>query len=183
MADYSPDFTARIKVRYTAGTATHTQTWRIPGPPENVDILSALAVIQAFYDALTPILWEDAAVLSTLVAAKDSSVFLPTSTALTMTGSTALATATGSVKSAAASFVGRTLEGLRVIVYQYGIAMMPDEIDNFRFNPGEQAEIDAAIAELQDAGAVLVGNDGNQAHWYSYANFKSNDYWVGQVRG
>lgn len=186
MANYAPDFTARLKVRYRAGGQVHTQTWRLPGDPSLAQIAAAEAVINGFYSALAPILWDDASILSVTVAGADSPVFLPIASSLTMSGDTSIATATGSARSAAASFVGRTAGGLRVIVFQYGIAMVPGESgtpSDFRWNPGEDVHIDDAVAALQGAGPALVGNDGLDAVWYSYVNFKDNDYWVGQVRG
>lgn len=185
MPDYAPNYTHRIRVRYTACGAVHTQTWRVTAPAGITERTNAFNSIQAFYDALTALLSDDCAVLSVSEALVDSDVFLPSAFSLTLVGTYDASVNGRSKKASATSFVGRSIAGLRAVIYQYGIvhSFASSEVpsDDFRITRDEVTEYGDAIDAL-NASTALVGNDGFSAVWYPYVNAKYNDYWLRRVR-
>lgn len=184
MPDFYPAFTARYRIRYSAGQGAHTQTWRFPGVGSGPELAAAQTAISGYYDSIQPALWDDFAILNTAVALRGSDLFLPVPN-LVVTGAIDSTNRKPRHKAAALSFVGRTAAGLRAVIYQYGVALATGqdaELDDFRLITGEHSDVDNAILSLISAGSTLCGNDGNTISWYSYANGKYNDYWLRKVR-
>lgn len=184
MPDYAPNFTARLRVRYRAAFANHTQTWRYPGVGDGAELGSAQVSIETFYTAISTFMFSDWSVLGVSYALRGSDIFLPTA-GFAVTGAIDIAGKPARIKATACSFVGRTQQGLRAIIYQYGINKgIGDDADSddFRVNPGEDTTTDGAVAALVAAGTNLCGNDGNAINWYPYMNVKYNDYWERKVR-
>ena len=187
MPAYAPNYTPRLRVRYHAALANHSQTWRFPTTGvASVGLVAAIAAVQAYYDDLAELFWDDLEFISMSYAQIDSDVFLPVGT-LTISGAIATPTGDPSIKAQACSFVGRTELGQPAKIFQYGLAIASEDNPNasdFRITPLELAPIDTAIAELNGfiTGLVLCGSDGTAVTWYPYANFKDMDYWVKRVR-
>jgi len=185
MPDFAPDYTARYRVRYTDGTANHTQTWRYPGAGDGPELGAVSLAVLNYYTAMSPKLWDDFALLAVSYALKDSSIFLPLAVG-TVVGTVAPAGLRKKMhKANALSFIGRTNGGHRVVFYQYGFVQYVGEssvTEDFRIFASEDGDIDNAIAALIAAGADLVGNDGQAVNWYPYVNVGENDYWKGKVR-
>lgn len=187
MTAYAPNFTARLRVKYHAALANHSQTWRFPSfGVGGAGLAAAEAAVQAFYDDIAPVMYDDWAFISSSFADVDSDVFLPAAS-FTLTGTITTPTTDPSIKAGGVSFVGRSSGGQPAKVFQYGISVPISDSHNagdFRINPTEIPEIDTAIAELNGfiAGLVLCGSDGQAVTWYPYANFKDMDYWVKRIR-
>jgi hypothetical protein len=184
MPAFAPNFTARLKVHYHAANANHTQQFRclvLGGGFATVDAL--IVDVQAYYDAIAPNMFDDWAILDVSVAAEGALVFVPHGT-LTVTGSIPVAGAPARIKAGQLSFPGRSDNGNPHIVYQYGWASPPGDAtegDDFRINPGEDTDIDNAIAALQ-ASTIMVANDGGGCNFKTYANLKYNDNWTKKIR-
>lgn len=186
MPDFAPNYTHRIRVSYRAAGANHSQLWRVLPPADVTTRALAFGTIQSFYDSLSSVLADDAAVLSVTEAFVDSDIFLPAGFALTMTGSLSMATFGPSKKASATSWVGRSVAGLRAIVFMYGLIhnMSDSELpgNDFRVTAAESAYVADSVGVLNGGSTGLAANDGNPVSWYSYVNVKYNDYWVRKVR-
>lgn len=192
MADFAPNFTARVRFKYRAVGRIHHLQVRVPTQGSSgVNIDAAITKMGAFFGALSANLSDDFIILAVDFAAENSTVFLPASS-LSVTGSAPLADLTTNRKRAAAqhlSFVGRSTAGQRAIFFLYGyigklITDDADDIpDDFRYFGAEQADIQDATGVLNSSeGILLCANDGVSASWSRYANAKYNDFWVGKTR-
>jgi hypothetical protein len=184
MPAFAPNFTARLKVRYFAGGATHSQLWRsltLGGGFATVDAL--IGEVQSYYDAIAGSIFDDWAILDVSVAAEGALIFIPHGT-LTVTGLASTVGMPARAKASQISYPARTDNGNPWIVYQYGWANMIGSAvtgDDFRFNIGEDGDVDAGLAALQ-AMTIPVGNDGSGLNFKNYANVKYNDNWEKKVR-
>lgn len=187
MPAYAPNFTPRLKIRYHAALANHTQTWRFQQVGvAGVNLAATVAAIQAVYDLLTPIMFDDWAVLDVSYADINSDVFLPT-TGLTALGTVAIAGTSPSIKAQAVSFVGRSLGGQPAKIAQFGVSTESfgeEQAQDYRISPGEDATIDGVIALLNTYSSPLLitANDILGIAWKTYANTKPYDFWVKKVR-
>lgn len=77
------------------------------------------------------------------------------------------------------AFQGRSSGGRRVRLSIYGIK--PEEND-YRFNAGDNADIDQAIVDLNAMVNCFLAIDGVKPQWYSYANTGWNAYWQRRLR-
>lgn len=183
--DFAPNYTHRIKVRYFACGAAHSQVWRSASNDGLVERTGAFNTIQAYYDALQALLSDDLALLSISEAAANSDIFLPSPFTLSLVGTADYSTFGPSKKASSTSFVGRSVAGLRAIIYQYGIvhSMASSETpsNDFRVTRDEVTEYGDAIDAL-NAAVGMVANDDFVIVWYPYVNAKYNDYWLRRVR-
>lgn len=187
MSAYAPNFTARLRVKYTAAGAIHTQTWRVPSYGTlGINIAALRAAVENIWSDLQPRLYDDVSCVGCTYAVENSNIFLPTD-AIVMSGDIVTPTTDPRIKAFAVSLVGRTALGQPAKNFFYGMSSPDSEgagSENYRINPGENADVDAAIATANGflAGLVLCGSDGTGVTWYPYANTKPNDYWVKRVR-
>lgn len=187
MPAYAPNFTPRLKVRYRAAQANHTQLWRFPQVGvAGVNLAASVAAIQAVYDLLTPIMFDDWSVLDLSYADLNSDVFLPT-TGLVAIGTESMVGLDPDIKAQAISFVGRTVGGQPAKMAQFGMnveGFVGDNGNDFRISPGDDATIDGVIALLNTYNSPLLicGSDKLAVSWKAYANVKDYDYWVKRVR-
>jgi hypothetical protein len=186
VADYAPNYTPRLRVRYKAAGRIHTQTWRFVGTGATPDITAAIAAVNNYYSAISPSMLSDWTLVGAAAAGRDSNIFVPVTGVVFGTGPTPFDPADRAVTALALSFVGRTVLGLRAVVYQYGTAFSDIGVagvgNDFRIYAAEDSNIANAITALQGAGATLCGNDGDAISWYPYVNLKVNDYWLHRVR-
>jgi len=186
MPAYSADFTARFKVRYHAADHNHSQTWRFAGVGGEPELTAVRDFLTNWYAALAPDMWDDLALISCSVAARDSSIFLPAAPFTMATGGTDSASLTPGSVPVAASFTGRSNFGNQWKIFQYGWASLPGgggAPNDYRITEAELTSIADANAALAVAFGVIIANDGGNVYVNPYANVKANDYWVGQVRG
>lgn len=187
MTSYAPNYSARLRVKYRAALGVHTQTWRFPDYGTlGIGLAAAQSAVEAIWSHLTPILFDDTQCLACTYAITDSNIFLPTSI-ISLLGALPTPTNDPSIKAYGVSMVGRTATGQPAKNFFYGISQ--DAIDvadgqNFRLNPGENTDMDAAIAEANGflIPLALCGSDRTGVTWYPYANQKPNDYWVKRLR-
>jgi hypothetical protein len=186
MPAFAPNWTGRLKVSYFAAQAIHSQTWRYAGPATGSGVSDLTTVIQSFYDALTPVMWDDFIINSVTVADVDSSIFLPIANPFTVSGDVVTAgTFEPDNKAEATVFVGRSTGGHPWKMTQYGVAYDSLEVvtqKNYRILESENPDIAAALAALTAGGGALLANDANPVAIYNYANIKPNDRWVKKVR-
>jgi len=76
-------------------------------------------------------------------------------------------------------FVGRTSGGRRARLFIFGAGLLGG---NYRWNPGENASVDSAIATLQAQSPGWQAIDGLVPVWKSYANGGVNDAIVKDLR-
>lgn len=183
--DFAPNYTHRIRIRYFACGAAHSQLWRSASNDGITERTGAFAAIQAYYTALQSLLADDTALLSISEASANTDVFLPSPFTLTLLGAADVSTFGPSRKASSTSFVGRSVAGLRAIVYQYGIvhSFESSEVpaNDFRVTRDEVPAYGDAIDALNGA-TGMVANDDQVIVWYPYVNAKFNDYWLRRVR-
>ena len=164
--------TARYRVNYTAALHDHSFQIRSLASPSAVG-----AHINAFFTALSPMLFP-VVITNVEFAAAGSDVYN-----LILTGSEGAAFGSGvptvSVQALAYNFIGRTGGGRRVRRAVFGAN---NTGVNFRFSPGENGAIDAAVAQLVSAGTLILGIDNNIPTWKTYVNAKYFDHWVTEGR-
>lgn len=188
MPDFAPNFTCRIRIRYTSLGRIHTQQWRCPFVGAGgAGAAAAITQIQTIYDAIGPGMPPDWAVLATSVAAEDSDIFLPFTGPVPVSGgSTPPDSVLKRLKATHLSFTGRSASGNRAVVYFYGyvansLVDVADLTDDFRLLATEDATISGTVGALNTSPG-LCANDGEVVFWNEYANIKPNDYWVKKTR-
>jgi hypothetical protein len=77
------------------------------------------------------------------------------------------------------SFIGRSTGGRRARIYLYGVNTTATD---YRFLPGENANVDAVIGVLQGSGSDLRAIDDIPPIWKSYANAGVSAHWQKALR-
>lgn len=182
MADFAPNYTARYRLRYTAAGKQHTMLFR-GATKAVVDAAPFVGNISAFLNALAPSLLGTWAVIGADVAEQDSDIFLPASVLPVITASRSGTPGTAPQVPRFCSFVGKTALGHGARIYVFGVSLAPEgtESANYRFEAGENANLDAAILQLQ-SWTALRGPDLAAVSWYSYANYGLNAYYQRKAR-
>jgi hypothetical protein len=172
MAPLPPNNTDRFKVFYT--NAGHQHVMDVRCADSDVDFA---AQMDAFLTALSP------KMLATTIdqvqlSLAGNNFFLPVATDLD--GNT-YGSGAGNAGSAASfiSFGGRSSVARRVKITVFGVN---DTGTDWRFSPGEDSAVDAAIAALQDFDNHFTAIDGSGVTWKNYANAGYNAYWQRQLR-
>src|SRR6185369_7094477 len=172
MTALSPDNTPRYRVHYTVNSHDHTFQLRSHESPFTIGVF-----INAFVAAID---WACYASVINQVefAAAGSNVFNPVTT---WAESTTWGTGTGVGLAVPeyVDFIGRTSGGRRVRLAVFGLGFGDNQ---YRFDPGDNADIDAGIAELVSMGSSLRGIDDLTPVWKNYANMGFNAYWQKAIR-
>jgi hypothetical protein len=165
----NPNNTARYKTFYTVMGQQHDFQVRANAifSPSTLGTF-----IAALFDALDPALYATTIDYSQY-AASGSNVF---NTVTTGAESSTYGSGAGSglLIPQYIGFQGRSTGGHKVRLSIYGIK--PEEND-YRFNPADSAEVDAAIVVLNATANGALAIDGLKPLWYSYANTGFNAYW------
>lgn len=168
------DNTARFKLSYVNDGFTHTLTAR----STPISPATAGTHFDALFTALSPML-PITSILDVQFAAAGSNVFNPVTTGIEGniygSGSGAPIGASENV-----GFVGRTSGGRRARLWVYGINAIASA--DFRFNPGESADVDNAIIAIRAATGLYLGIDGLAPTWKGYANAGVNAFWQRKLR-
>lgn len=184
MADFAPNYTARLRVKYTQGGKSHSQTWRAPSTED--DPAGLVAKVGDYYGDIDGILFDDFEITGADWALADSDVFLPVTPPTSPTGAVAFSGFKPTDAACYVGFVGRTLLGGKARLFQYGTNyganIRTGAFDDWRVTSAEAAAISAAVVRLNETSPSLVGNDDAVAVWYEYANIKYNDRWVRRQR-
>jgi hypothetical protein len=172
MAPLPPNGTPRYKVNYTITSFQHSFQVRSHVSPSAIGTF-----LDAFLTALADALY-GLIVQTVEFAADGSDIFLPVATGIE-----------GNVYSVGSptvtevphfyGFIGRSAAGRKWHLDVFGARTLG--ID-YRLNAGENADVDAAIAVLQGAGATLVGIDDAVVTVYGYANCGANAHFQRKVR-
>jgi len=167
MAPLPANSTPRYKVFYTNSGQQHVMDIRSHASP------SALGTeLDAFFTALSSLL--TSTVIDDLQFAPDgSNVF--NSVSSTFVGNT-YGSGAGSdlVVASYINFIGRSSDGRRIRMAVFGTNSLAAD---FRFVTGENTDVDAAIALLQDPASTLVTIGDLKPVWKNYANAGFNAYW------
>lgn len=172
MAPVDPSNTPRFKFNYTVNGIGHDFQIRSHSSPGAIGTL-----VGAFLTALDDAIF--GMVIDTVEFAADgSNIFLPV-----VTGIEGNTYGSGEAPILAApyfyGFVGRTAAGKRWTLKIFAAGQLGG---NYRYSPGELAELDNAVDALQAFGAALVGIDDAQVTVYSYVNAGVNAYWQRELR-
>lgn len=184
MPDFAPNFTVRYRVKYIVLGRIHRIQFRLERGV--TDFAGAAGKVGTFLSTMESQMYDNFAVLSADAALEDSDVFLPAPAPDSPTGAiSTTGVGTGDVP-LAVSFPGRTINGLRGIVYLYGTQLDPSGPANFlqdyRIQAAELGAVSDAVAALNEISPTFVGNDGTTLIWYPYVNTKPNDHWIKKLR-
>jgi len=184
MADFAPNFTARLRLRYSTLSKTHSLMWRAVNTV--TDPSGLISKLGLFLGDLEPLLYDDWTILGTDFALADSDVFLPVANPTAPTGAFSSAAAPRAAAAIPISFVSRSTAGGKGRFFLYGTGLAQTLFDategDYRISSAEDANISAAIVRLNETSPALVCNDNHTAIWYEYVNIKPNDNWVRKQR-
>ncbi len=166
--------TKRYKFTYTVGGHEHVFQMRAGSASTDV---GAVSTVEDLFAALDPVLWE-LTFTKGEVAADGSDIFVPIATAIpaAVYGSGDPA---GLLVPQFIAFQGRSSGGRKVRLSVYGIK--PEEND-YRFQSGDNSDVDAAVAVLQGSTNYYFSIDDIKPTWYDYANTGFNAYWQRNLR-
>lgn len=167
------DNTARYKVFYTVGGRQHTQEVRVGAVSPAV----FGPAMEAYYEDLDNAI-NDTVIDDVQFAGSGSSIFNSVATSLTGNHYGAGAGSIGEIPYFY-SFVGRTSGARRMRFYQFGANVLGG---NYRFTAGEDARLDAALADIVGFASAFLAIDGLKPVMKSYINAGANAYWQRAVR-
>jgi len=172
MAALPPESTARYRFTYTVTGFHHTGQIRSTMSPASFGVFLTLLV-----DTLDPLMYAST-IDSVEWAASGSNIFNAV-----ITGAEGHGYGTGAGTPTEIpeyiDFLGRSTGGRRTRLTFFGIGVSAGD---YRFQAGENADVDAAIAVLVGTGGSLLCVDGLTPVWKSYANTGFNSYWQKVVR-
>lgn len=176
MAPLPPNSTDRYKIVYTVGGHQHSQIIRTEG----IDDGDFSETMDEYYTAMSSAIYETT-IDDVLFAPAGSNVFSPVSGSIT--GST-YGSGSPSVEGENAyfyDFVGRSPgDGRRVRFFQYGAKGLGGD---YRFAPGENAALDAALAIIDSSTlGMWMAIGGNNPIWKPYIDAGVNAYWQRNLR-
>ena len=174
MASLPADNTARYKVFYDYAGHTHVTQVRAAG----VHSPSSFGTwFDGLMQLLSPVLWA-VGIVRVEFAPSGSNIFNPVTTGIE--GNTyGSGTPVGLLAPQFVSFQGRSSGGHKWRLSIYGIK--PEEND-FRFELGDNGDVDNAVSYVQSASSFGKAIDGVSPVVYSYANTGFNAYWQRKVR-
>lgn len=186
MTNYVTHYTARYKVRYSAGGLNHTQIWRI-GNPADIAVQTAVATaVENFYAGLAPTLSNDFAILGAEVAQANQTFFLPASVTpeAPLPGDLNASVIDDGWRPVFARWSYKTLLGNMGSVVMYGLVIniASTSAQDYRITPGEEETIDAGSAALQAYGGFR-GPDNQPVFWRPYVNVGVDAGWQRRIRG
>lgn len=169
-----PSNTARYKLYYTFAGVQHVVQVRAIGAHSPA---SFGTFMDGIFTSLNTALWA-LSVIKVEFAAVGSDVFNLVTTGIegNAYGS---GTPVGLLVPQFIAFQGRSSGGRKVRMSIYGIK--PEEND-YRFEPGDSAAVDAAISALAASSNFGASIDGLDPTWYLYANTGFNAYWQRKQR-
>lgn len=182
MSGYSPNFTARYRVRYTCNGTRFTNQFRFQGvaaqpAPEFV------TAVAAFYNALTVFRYTDWVVEGAEAAASGSDIFLPATAPVVNVGDASVVGRTRGNIPVNLSFVARSGINNQARLFVYGVSINPlasnvTTNQDYRLYSNESTGIAGAVAALVNlANAGWCAADGNQALYVNpYANIALSAY-------
>lgn len=177
MPPVNPTTTSRLRVNYS-GPASGTHAMLFHGTDEGSSA-ALVAVAQDFINALEPLFWDNTLFSDAEFAVAGSPLFFPV-TWTPITADTANTFSAGNNPATFLQFGGRDMQGVRVKIYAFEMALNPNS--KMRFDYGDQAAVDDAIDVLEASGADLRTISGDTPAWKRYANWGVNDYLTHRAR-
>lgn len=184
MADYSDLFTGRYKLKYNNNGKRHTALFRFPSNQAAAPDAPQLLAIGAYFEALTPVLCSDFAIIEGQWLPANGRIALPAGVP-----GFAAAIPAGNIPNTKTSanqinFVGKSAKGskARFMVIGtmesglYGVGA------NYVYTGTEVPWLAPAIEALESI-PNLVAIDSETITFTFKANTKPHDYWVKRARG
>lgn len=184
MPDFAPNFTPRYKVNYTVHGKGHSFQVRVArGTTDPTGVATKMGSFLAAMEGLLLASWT---AVSASFALEDTDIFLPAPVPTGFTPASSESGLTTNVDAIALSFVGRSANGGRGMLFLYGtgfgLNVTTATYADYRITAAESTAISDAVSALDELSPALVANDNGVVNWYGYANIKANDYWVDQLR-
>lgn len=177
MAPTPPNTTSRLKVHYSGpGAGSHVMLFHGSNPG---DVVALTDVAAEFIAANLPLFWDGTTFSSAEYAAPGSPFFFPTDWT-PQTADTVNVFGTDDNPAVFLQYGGRDGNGVRVKLYAYEIALVSNA--KMRYDLGDQAAVDAALAVLDDSSASLKTIAGGTPAWKAYANWGVSDYHTHRAR-
>ncbi len=181
-----PDnLTPRLWIKYTSANFEHEMLLRPIGPP---DAAAAVTWAQPLLQVLKILMLPTDEFFDARYSAAGSDISLPVFQPLISgTGSSGLSQ--GDPQSHYVNFIGRgTASGAKARWTLFTASGTADAVADNRYNPGDNAAVDQAIAAFQARAAFTPGQpflataDGDAPQVYSYANSGWNYHWLKKQR-
>lgn len=178
MAPLPPNSTARLFLDYSDGQHAHTLSWRYD--QADLAVTDVMDALDAFLTAFTTGLY-----LITILSARYQLTGETITTPVAWTG--AATYGSGSMPAVDAPrevrFLARSSGGRKTSFAVYGSSIgIPA---TYRYNVGDNAAVDAAIAQLQLAADIsaFITIEGLPPTVYQFADVNFNSYWERKARG
>lgn len=187
MADFAPNYTARVKLQYQAAGARHTVQFRGPRGTLASGALGIANKAVTWLNALKNYRVTDWTLLGVQWASADSDLFFDITPTVALEAG-ALIMPTGNEKAFKAlymQFVGKSVAGSRVSAYLFGVQtgeQFASAFSDYRILNSEDGVISAGTGVLNETSPALCAADGFTAVWRPYVNIKANDHWVHRAR-
>ncbi len=176
MAPADPTATDRLKVLYNGPFGDHTILLHSKDGVDSADFLTdAIALL----NLLAKLMYAAAAFTDAFFAAGGSSIF----NQIFFTPIPSTGPENPTINSNPAQFIqfgGRATDGKRVKLYLFENAFLPRA--DMRYENGENADIDAVIAALNDETSTIGTITGSAPIWKTYANYGVNDFLTHKAR-
>lgn len=184
MADYAPNATARLRLKYRGGLRNHAMTLRFNSSTPEVPA-ALITQINGMLGALSGALALDWRITSGEVAAQDSDVFIPVDVSA-ITVAPAGAAATLGLSPHFLSFQGKSMSGNRASIYIFGITIDPSSsvgvFQDYRITPGDEPTIGTALTALLPVSGGIVAIDGTSVFWNQYVNLGVHGHYQRKAR-
>lgn len=171
-----PNNTTRYFLNYTVAGISHTLQQRVDGTATDS---GALAAFNDFLDALDGVLGTNATFLGVDKAVAGSDVRNPVAGWTPRSGAGGF-TVTGDARAFQISFTGRSVDGRKVKWQMWGVG--PSSDGDFRWEPGDIAYLDDAIASMASFANHWVTISSLKPVMHTYTNYGYNDHTVRQLR-
>lgn len=176
LAPLPPDNTVRWWLNYSVAGIGHTLQMR---GTEFATDANALNAYNALLDELDPVLASNATFLSVDRADQGSNVRNPVIGFVPRSGAGAFTT-TGDSRAFQISFTGRSDDGRKVKYLMWGVGVTSD--GDFRWEPGDIAYLDDALATFPANNKVWATISGLIPVMHPYTNYGYNDHTVRSLR-
>lgn len=177
MAPLPSNNTDVLFLDYTTSGESHTLQLRFD---THASVSDAMTSMDLFLTAVDPLIY----VLTVVTArhrAFNSTVSLP----VAWSGAATYGSGAGPHYASAdyVDFVGRSQNGRRVRAAVFGAISNADTSGNdFRFASSANADVAAAVAELNAPSDRWLAIDNFKPTWYAYGNLGNNAYWRNRIR-
>jgi len=184
MLDFAPNNTWRYRVQYHSNGLTHRVLFRTG--EDSPATTGADLLLNALLPEIASFLPTDFALLSSEQSEPGSDIFVPADIEATMADVTPTATPDKAHGPNYLTFSGKDRLGALYDFQIFGIAIAPSTVDgkNFRFEQGDNANIDSAIAVIKNdvSWQFTTTISANPVKYRNYANYGVSAYWQRQLR-